>query len=460
MILFDRPISAETYAVVRFGLGFPARGTPVTAADIMDRLSGPDHLAAAVPVIPFAETMAMGVDLRRAQRDRKKANAGGEEAYRAIRRKIGLAFSDMLLSELSRFVEADDPFRERLQRFWTNHFTARSRSIHLRTGPAGYGEEAIRPHMAGRFAELLKAAVTHPFMLVYLDQTASVGPNSRAGKSKGTGLNENLAREVLELHTLGVGGPYIQADVTQLAELLTGLNFSYRDGALFEPQQAEPGAETVLGRQYGGNGPADLSDIHTALEDLSVHPATAGFICAKLAAYFVADRPDPDIVAHMTAAYRRSDGHLSEVYRAMLEHPAAWRDFGAKVKWPLEYVGSSLRALGFRAADLRAIDPVEVRKLLQVSLRRMGQEYKAPPGPDGWPDTAEAWVIPHGLAARIDWAMELARRIPGGPPDPRAFVTEALGDAASSQLIWAAGAAESRTDGVGIVLASAEFNRR
>jgi len=313
--------------------------------------------------------------------------------------------------------------------------------------------------LAGHFADMLKAVVTHPFMLIYLDQPNSVGPNSPVGRASGKGLNENLAREVLELHTLGVGARYSQGDVTQFAELLTGLAFKLGKGASFRPGMAEPGAESVLGISYGG-GAARLDDIHAVLEDLAVHPATAAHICGKLAAHFVADTPDPDLVAQMTRAYIDSDGFLPAVYAAMLEHPAAWRGFGAKIKQPVEFIATGLRALDMRAEQLLDMGPNRANKILLRAQSQMGQPYQNPPGPDGWPDTASAWVQPYGLASRIGWAMLIATRVPGGTPDPRVFVHDALGDAASDKLIWAAGVAESRAEGVGIVLASAEFNRR
>ncbi len=458
-MLFDRPVRPETYAAIRFGLGFPARGAPLAPDAMLARLEAPDRMAAEYPFVPFMRTLELAGELRAAGRARR-TGMGGEAAFMAARAAIDEVFLQTFLDDLVRAVETDDPFRERLVKFWLSHFATRSKSFRTRTGPSGFEAEAIRPHLTGRFGDMLKAALTHPFMLDYLDQTASVGPNSAYGRKKGLGLNENLAREAMELHTLGVDAGYDQQDVTELAELLTGLHVSRKTGFEFLPGRAEPGAETVLGRRYGGRGKARLSDIHEALDDLAAHPAAAGFLCTKLAAQFVADRPDPDLVAHMAAAYRRSGGVLLEVYAAMLEHPAAWSGFGAKVKWPFEFLATGLRALGVRADHLREIAGGQVRKRLVNALARMGQPYRAPPGPDGWPDRAEAWVHPHGLAARIGWAMAIARRAPVPLPEPADFARRALGDAAGERLVWAAGAAESRAEGIGLVLASAEFNRR
>ncbi|MDJ0631530.1 MAG: DUF1800 domain-containing protein [Rhodobacter sp.] len=459
MELYDRPIGPETYAAIRFGTGFPLRGAPATAEAMLNRLAGPDRVAAAYPRLSFDEGIALGTAVREAMRQARKNMAGGAEAVKVAHRALAAARGAGFVLELARHVETDDPFRERLVRFWENHFAAASRRGAHVAAASGYADEAIRPHIAGPFSTLLKSAVTHPFLMMYLDQPESVGPNSRKGLRHGRGLNENLAREVLELHTLGVGGPYTQADVTEFAELLTGLHFTGKKGFAFQPGMAEPGAETVLGRTYGGDKP-ELADIHAVLDDLAVHPSTAAFVCRKLAVHFVADDPDPDLIAFMQAAYRVSGGHLTRVYAAMLEHPASWRGFGAKVKTPMEFMTSGLRALGARAADLDKLGPNHVRKRLLRPLRLMGQPYQRPPGPDGFADDAEAWVQPFGLAGRIGWAMRAARSLGQLAPDPREFVRTALGDATSGRLIWAAGAAETRPDGVGVVLASAEFNRR
>lgn len=461
-MLFDRPIAPETFAVIRYGTGFPARDVPVTATDILTRLTGPDHMAAAHPFLGFDDGLRLGRALRRAQKAQRMSGMakGMVDEQKAARRAINAAFAGTFLSDMARRVDSDDPFRERLTAFWLDHFTARDKSVHLRAGHGGYAAQAIRPHLTGRFADLLRAASLHGFMLLYLDQSQSYGPNSPAGLNSGKGLNENLAREMLELHSLGVDGSYDQGDVTELAELLTGLTFTRQGRVEFRPRRAEPGAETVLGRRYGGAGKARLADIEAALDDLATHPDTAAHICRKLAVHFVADDPDPDLVAAMTDAYARSGGVLAEVYAAMLDHPAAWAGFGAKIKWPADFMASAARALGLSGSELRRIKPSQVSKWFIGPMRRMGQQYRHAPGPDGWPEAAEAWVNPSGVAARIAWAMGAARRMRGRVGDPRDFVTDALGDAAGGRLIWAAGAAESRQDGIGIVLASAEFNRR
>ena len=193
MILFDRPIGPEAYAIIRFGVGYPVLGAPTDAASILERLNGPDLVAQRIPALRFQDSVQNALDLRAVQKELKRM--GGDKAeLKEKRNAIRLAFAEALVTDLDRAARTDDPFRERLQWFWANHFTARSKSRYLQSAHAGYEAEAIRPYVTGRFAELLKSAVTHPFMLVYLDQTSSVGPNSPRGLKSGRGLNENLAR--------------------------------------------------------------------------------------------------------------------------------------------------------------------------------------------------------------------------------------------------------------------------
>lgn len=459
MSIFAPSVPPETYAIIRYGMGYPALGSPTDTPGMLRRLTGPDTIAALWPVTGFQEARQAGLNVLEAQKLRRTDSAAGDVALKQWRDWIRDATTGNFVTEMTRAVETDDPLRERLQWFWSNHFSARPRSIHLAAGHAGYVETAIRPHIAGRFSDLLIAAVTHPFMLIYLDQHASVGPNSVNGLRAGAGLNENLAREVMELHTLGVKARYGQDDVTQLAELLTGLTFNMKKGAHFQPLMAEPGAETVLGKTYGGD-PPELADVHQVLADLAARPETAQHLCTKIAAHFIADDPPPDLVTGMVKAWRDTGGRLLDVYEAMLLHPAAWTGLGDKVRPPADYMAATLRAAGTTGADLRARKPGQVRKQLLRALGYMGQDHGRPNGPDGWPDTAEAWIHPHGLAARIDWAMSLAASMKKGAPDPRTFVQDALGGVAGPKLVWAASAAESRIQGVGIVLASVEFNRR
>jgi len=256
---------------------------------------------------------------------------------------------------------------------------------------------------------------------------------------------------------MGVGAGYSQADVRQMARLLTGLDATAEEGFVFRPERAEPGAELVLGRVYGGPG---LAPIHAVLHDLGARPETAVHIARKLAVHFVSDLPDAGMVAQMAAAYRDSGGDLIAVYAAMLGHPAAWDGVLHKARQPVDFMQSALRALGVDGAQVLRMRDGVFRRMVLAPMALMGQPWRGPNGPDGWPEAVENWITPQGLAGRIGWAMTAPGRLVAAMPDPRDFAAQALGTAAPERLIWAAARAESAREGVGLVLASPAFNRR
>jgi uncharacterized protein (DUF1800 family) len=288
----------------------------------------------------------------------------------------------------------------------------------------------------------------------------SVGPNSdvAARRKKNTGLNENLAREVMELHTLGVDGPYTQSDVRQLAELFTGLTFQVNAGFKFNKHFAEPGSETVLGKEYGGDQ-TRLRDIHTALRDLARHPATARHLSWKLAVHFVSDTPTEALVVAMTRRYDETGGDLMPVYETMLNHPDAWIPQG-NVKQPINFIGSACRALAVAPELISSFDERAFQLNIIQPMGLMGQIWQRPEGPDGWPEEDPQWVTPQGVAARLQWAVSVPQVLKPELPDPREFVQTALGSRGSAAVSFAAKAAESRADGIGLVLASPAFQRQ
>ena len=453
--------SKSTIAAIRFGYGLsPTQPAPKGAEDILAALAGPDQAATQYPVMGMDGAIKLARNFRAAARSAKGEKAVRAKDLNAARQDLVGAVAAGMVAQLQRAVQSPDGFRERLQAFWTDHFTVVAKIGAYKAAPGAFGEEAIRPHLAGYFSQMLRAAVTHPAMLLYLDQSTSIGPDSRFAKTHKVGLNENLGREVLELHTVGVGDSYTQTDVRQFAKLLTGLGFNAKTGFRFHANWAEPGAELVLGRRYGGEEPAQLKDIFAALDDIAVMPATAHHIARKLAVHFVSDTPDDGLVAHVASAYQSSQGHLPTVYAALLDHPAAWAPLGAKARQPWDYIAAALRALGAPPEQLAGLSYKHVKGALMNPMRLMGQPYQKASGPNGWPEDAAAWITPQGLAARIQWAMAVRRLTGGDLPDPRTLVGTALADAASPVLAKAAGRAESKREGVGLVLASAEFNRR
>ncbi len=340
---------------------------------------------------------------------------------------------------------------ERLARFFANHFcvsVAKSQAVRAIAG--AYEREAIRPHVTGRFRDMLRAVESHPAMLIYLDNRQSIGPNSRAGARRGRGLNENLAREILELHTLGVHGGYSQGDVTALARMLTGwtvVGASDEEHELgsfhFNANRHEPGAQTMLGRSYPAGGQEQGL---AALDDLARHPATAGFVCGKLARHFAGDAPPSALIETLARVFGETGGDLRAVMAALIRDDRAW-DAARKLRPPQDFLIAAIRATGLKLEPPGALG----------ALAAMGQPWWQPPGPNGFPDTADAWATPEGLKTRLDAAAQWARRVDG--IEPMALLDAATG-APPLLTRQTVSRAESRAQGLTLALMSPEFQRR
>ena len=461
------PMFDPEFAEIRFGCGLsPVVGRVDSIDAMLDGLTSQDAIAQQFPIEHFDIFRARMVKIeewRKVRRNNRGTDLAAEaRKQRKVLNRIAREDKAKWLGQsMLRRTYTTSGFFERLAFFWGDHFTAHGKRGLIRRATGPYIEETMRPNLTLRFADLVKAAVLHPLMLHYLDQSQAIGPNSiRAIKKNGknAGLNENLAREVLELHTLGVGGPYTQEDVRQLAELFTGLSFQSKVGFKFRKDYAEPGTETVLGIEY--DDVANVKPVLAALEDLSVHPATASHIATKLAVHFVSDTPDAGLIAHMTDAFTKTDGQLMAVYTAMLEHPAAWQRDAMNFKFPVDFVGSACRALAIPRGPIEALDEKAMKNAIMVPMAMMGQNWQQPNGPDGWPEDDAQWITPQGLSGRVRWAMGAPEILQPDLPDPRSFVDAALGSFASEPVRFAAGAAESKTEAIGLILASPAFQRR
>jgi len=350
-------------------------------------------------------------------------------------------------------VASRTPFVERLVAFWSNHFTVSVQRPVVAGICGAFEREAIRPHVAGRFAQMLAAVLSHPAMLVYLDNVRSIGPDSIAGqRQRDKGINENLGRELLELHTLGVGGGYGQKDVEAMARMLTGWSIvpPAKPGGgdfRFEPRIHEPGQKTLLGVTYREAG---IEETEVAITTLSRHPSTAHHIAEKLARHFIADDPPAATVARLAAIYQQSDGDLAALARALVDAPEAWHDPLAKVKTPNDLVVSLVRATGFT--------PQEPRVLVQ-SLRLLGQAPFSAPSPAGWPDRASDWLSPEALMHRIEWADRAADKL-AGTVSADALVQETIAPVASPATLKTIAAGETPARKLALVFASREFQRR
>jgi len=359
------------------------------------------------------------------------------------------------LARLQRAVIADCGFLERLVVFWSNHFCiSASKGELARIWAGSFEREAIRPHVLGRFGDMLKAVEQHPAMLFFLDNQQSLGPDSRAGQNRKRGLNENLAREIMELHTLGVGGGYSQDDVTSLARIITGWTFAGRQGQLgvpgsfvFNANAHQPGAQRLLGKIYENNG---VAQGEAALADIARHPSTAKFIATKFARHFVADDPPPALVARLQEVFRKSDGDLRALATALLDSDEAWQAPRTKLRSPYEFLVAAGRLL--------ARIPEDPGQYLG-GLNLLGQPLWSPAGPNGFPDTNAAWAAPEGMKLRLDISAQIASRLAGNI-DPRDLLELAADDAASPETWNTIERAESRQQALALLLMSPEFQRR
>ncbi|HLH92689.1 MAG TPA: DUF1800 family protein [Xanthobacteraceae bacterium] len=352
-------------------------------------------------------------------------------------------------AHFDRALDAETGFVERLVWFWSNHFCVSADKVHPYVG--AFEREAIRPHVLGHFADMLLAVESHPAMLLYLDNAHSMGPDSIAGHNQHKGINENLAREIMELHTLGVRTGYSQADVTNFANVISGWSiFPPRDqengGEFnFNARMHEPGPQTVAGHTYAGMG---FDQGAAVLLDLARNPATAKHIATKLARHFVADDPPPQLVEALRASFVKSDGDLRELARTLLLSPEAWAAPRSKLKRPGEWLVATARATGVRSPD--------VRPLLNAQ-NMLGEPLWRPPAPKGFDDVNAAWM--DGIAQRLEIANQVAHRV-SPADDPRALVDTALGPLASAETRQAVARAETRPEAVAMLLMSAEFQRR
>ncbi|WCL53161.1 DUF1800 domain-containing protein [Gimibacter soli] len=442
--------------VGRFGLGARPGDASAIAADplgwTLAQLSDKPDDRRAFDGRPASDKLLGDVFMfqRELLKARKEKVDDKEMAAKVMDRKD---FRDIYLADvearLTQAVLTETPVQERLVRFWSNHFTVSAEKLVVLTVTGAFEREAIRPHLNGHFRDLLQASTAHPAMILYLDNDRSAGPNSMAGRRRDLGLNENLAREILELQTLGVNGGYTQADVTAFARILTGWTVSRpilggTGRFVYVDRMHEPGDHAVLGKTYRGEGDAQTRAV---LADLAVHPATASFIALKLARHFIADTPPDDVVAALASTFMETDGHLPSVHKRLFELAAPLLDDTRKVRPPEDYVVATLRAL--------KIDPADKTRKIFAVLRDMGQRPMVPPGPDGWPDTASEWLSGQSLMTRIDWASALAERVTR--VDSRALAGFLWGDALSESTRTSIARAESGHQALSLLLAAPEM---
>jgi uncharacterized protein (DUF1800 family) len=458
--------SDAAIATNRFGLGArPGEMAQLTGDPrgwLQAQLKGAPPLIAD-PGLQSTATMVASIDKVRAQNRQTRSSASAINAVVKLGEIYRPAYVGEVTARLRLAATTDRPFLERITQFWSNHFAVSvDKAIVL--GVAGsYEREAIRPHVLGSFAQLLLAVEHHPAMLLYLDNYRSVGPDSRlAGRAqerggKPLGINENLAREIMELHTLGVNGGYSQADVTAFAKVITGWSIGAAGKGvaaggvpgefLFRTNIHEPGAQSVIGHRYAQDGQAQGESV---LLDLAASPATGQHIATQLARHFIADDPPPDAVARLARVFTRSAGDLPAVYRALIAEEAAWTQPLSKFKTPNDYVISTWRALNLPIEDARTVPPI---------FAGLGQRVLSPNSPAGWPDRSADWDGASALMQRLRWADQIGQRV-GAGVNAVQLAQQILGGNLAENTRLALGRAASAAQALTLLLAAPEFMRR
>jgi uncharacterized protein (DUF1800 family) len=458
-LTLDRDLAASI-AATRFGLGAKP-GEILTARDdpqawlIAQIRPG---VGADQPETPAPDAAQRLTEFRQYQRDKRAAEMAHQD-FDPVKVVTKMIVSDagkdfLARGQLAATTDAD--FRERWALFWCNHFTVSAAKAQVATLVGPFEQDAIRPHVFGRFEDMLVASSSHPAMLLYLDQAQSIGPDtmaamllSRGGKK--AGLNENLAREIMELHTVGVDAGYTQGDVTEFARAMTGwsiggLNEADAGKFRFRPIAHEGGTRTIMGKQYPQQG---VQQAAAVMKDLAASPHTAHHIAVKLARHFVADDPPPALVAKLERTYVGTGGDLGELAKTLVLAPEAWSPDAVKFKTPYEFIVSAWRAAG--------VTPQALPDL--AVLNALGQKPFSAPSPKGWPDDSQIWCAPDAVIKRMAWAQGLAAQSLNGR-DPSQLAHDALGARLTPLVATAIARSETREEGLAILLMSPEFLRR
>ena len=409
---------------------------------------------------PMSETMTPG-------NPRAAALAGLPPEYRKQLMDARRVLADDIAARVKLAVTSKTPLAERLVHFWANHFSVSVGKLGTQFEVGPHEFTAIRPHVFGRFGDMLKAAVLHPAMLIYLDQFQSIGPNApfaqrrarRGGDApqRPRGLNENLAREVLELHTLGVGGGYSQTDVTELARALTGWTVpglgragrfaeTQESGAAFVALVHEPGARKVLGRSYP---PGDARQALAILDDLATHPATARHIATKFARHFAGDTPPLALVTRLEADFLKTGGDLASLTATLIDAPEAWAAQPVKFRTPFEWLVATLRLTGVKELPTQRI---------VGALTQLGQAPWRAPSPAGYDDLAASWAGPDALIRRVEFAERMSRAVPAD--NIVALAEGAFPGALTEPTLTQLKRAESGQQALALLLVSPEMMRR
>jgi uncharacterized protein (DUF1800 family) len=462
-------VSDTAIALNRFGLG--ARPEDPSPADpkrwlpkpwLLDQIERFEPKPAAFGTLRNSPEIAAEL-IAQLQKLRGSDDDGKAEARKALREQVQTFYRAEVEARALAALDTETPFIERLVHFWSNHFALSANKPQVTALAGAFEREAIRPYVLSRFQDMLLAVEHHPAMLFFLDQVRSMGPNSPAAQRAAAsnaprkpGINENLAREIMELHTLGARSGYDQSDVTEFALALTGWSTGGMGAALpnqeagvfaFRPALHEPGSRRIMGKTYSKPGEGQAGAV---LGDLAAHPATADHIATKLARHFVGDTPPQPVVERLSATFRESGGDLPALYRALIDLPEAWAAQPAKFKTSWEWTISALRGIGRRDVDGINLAPL---------LNQLGQPVWRPGSPAGYDDVADSWAAPDALVRRVEVAQRIAATA-ANEVDPRDLARKLFPNSLSEPTAREIDRAESVRTGLALLFVSPEFQRR
>ena len=437
-------------AVNRFGLG--ARGNEAADARhdpqewLLSQLVNPEFNAT------LGDMQSGYAALREYKRQKKQAKAdeaAGKTAMKTRRNAVRTFVDPLLIDALHHAVTTPTGFQMRLFDFFSNHFSVSAVNKDMQVLAPLLEREAIAPNLFGHYEDLVIAVEQHPAMLVYLNNDKSVGPDSRLGRKK-RGLNENLAREILELHTLGVDGGYDLADIQELAMAISGWSIVRKNqaesaGYQYRASGHQPGVRSILDQHYAQKGQKQGEAV---LRDLARHPATAQFISFKLAQHLLSDKPPAMLVADMATTWANTRGNIEAVVTTLIQHESAWQPERRKLKSPREYLVSTLRLCGAERL---------ITRRTFAELKQMGQSPFDAGSPAGYSALNDAWSGSDALMKRIDWAAKYSERMDG---DPLEIADQAFGGSISETTYQSVKRAESRSQGLALLLLSPEFQSR
>lgn len=442
-------MSRGSIAVNRFGYG--------ASGDELERASASpkDWIKSQLRPISFSSKSLHSNDVfvahSKYQKQKKLAKENPESEDKMMGNYARTALREMSVDTVSEAIHSSNSVSWRLLDFFSNHFSVSSNGRLMAGLAATLEREAIAPNLLGNFEDMLLAVEQHPAMLIYLNNEKSFGPASKIAKKRGKGLNENLAREILELHTLGVDGGYTQVDVIELAKGISGWSVKNPTkensaGFIFRSNGHEPGTRTLLNKNYSAKG---VEQGQQMLRDLAMHPATAQYVCYKLAHHFVSDTPSPLLLEKMQATWLKSNGNITQVMHALFDADEAWIASPQKYKTPREFVISAQRALGLKKTNER---------MLLNSLVSLGQQPFNAGSPAGFSDDEKDWLGASALMARIDWSNKVSGFLKRANAEN--IMKSVFGESVSDLTYQMVMRAESRQQALTLLLMSPDFQRR